>query len=146
MTTAWEQYSLLIDISSILQERAHFCTSTTNQRQLMLHTTSFMYAARKPSVYFTSVFKVHHLKRGAWTVLYSTRKSRKGTQISEKAVRLTQSIQTRFGCKSLVTWYTKEIKHQKLGPVFPGEGSPIPLIVHWFWKCKSFGYNSPSVC
>lgn len=40
--------------------------------------------------------------------------------------------------KLLVTWYPKGKKKypQKLGPVFPGEGSPIPPIVHWFWKHK----------
>lgn len=61
----------------ILQGRVHFHSSPTQQRQSVLHTTNLSYAALKPFLKFTFVFKVHHLKRGAWTVLYSTGKSTK---------------------------------------------------------------------
>lgn len=145
--TAWKLCSLLTDFYSILQEHVHLWTSTTNQRQFMLHTTDFRYAARKPLVYFISVFKVHHLKRGAWTVLYSTRKITKRNADFWKGSK-THTVNPNMIwiqiLKLLVTWYPKET-NQKLGSVFPGEISPIPPIVHWFWKRKSLGYNSQSI-
>lgn len=119
MRTAWKQYSLLIDISSILQERAQFCTSTTNQRQLMLHTTNFMYAARKPSVYFTSVFKVHHLKRGAWTVLYSTREITKRNADFWKGSKTHTVNPDMIWMQILSNLVSKGNKTSKTGPCVP---------------------------
>lgn len=64
MITVMKPHSFLNDSDSVLQERVHFHSSTTNQRQSMLHTTNFRYAVLKPFSKITFVFKVHHLKRG----------------------------------------------------------------------------------
>lgn len=47
MITVMKLHSFLNNFDSILQERVHFYSSTTNQRQSMLHTTNFRYAVLK---------------------------------------------------------------------------------------------------
>lgn len=151
---AWEQYSLLIDISSILQECAHFCTSTTKQRQLMLHTTSFMYAAQKPSVYFTSVFKVYHLNRGAWTVLYSTRGITKRNADFWKGGKTHTVNPNTIWMQILSNLVSKGNKTSKTGPCVPrrrfnhSTHCSLVLEVQIFWlyfsKCLlilNYSYN-----
>lgn len=54
MITVMKPYSFLNDFDSILQECVHFYSSTTDQRQSVLHTTNFRYAVLKPfsKIYF----------------------------------------------------------------------------------------------
>lgn len=78
-------------------------------------------------------------------------KAQKGKQSSEKAVRLIQSVQTEFGWESWkVTSHliTEKKKKKSFNWALCSKEMfhPFHPIVHWLHECKSFGYNSQSIC
>lgn len=79
----------------------------------------YMYAAQKPSVYFTSVFKVHHLKRGAWTVLYSTREITKRNADLWKGSKTHTVNPNTIWMQILSNLVSKGNKTSKTGPCVP---------------------------